>query len=169
MGVSVKDTLRVPLLSGYSFQVLAPPTYHAAVGFPLLSLTQKDARHRVPTIFFSNNSISQLPDYQIPLEFPQSHLLFNLAAEPKYTQTPMKNFLSFTFAAVFTIAMISCGPSEEEKKADSLEVDSTAKGMQSDADRMIDSMNRADSINTANMVRVADSIRNADSLAKLKK
>ena len=81
----------------------------------------------------------------------------------------MKNFLSFTFAAALTISMISCGPSEEEKKEDSLVVDSTAKGMQSDADRMIDSMNRADSINNAMMQHVADSIRNADSLAKLKK
>ena len=81
----------------------------------------------------------------------------------------MKNFLSFTFAVALTIAMISCGPSAEEKTADSLEVDSTAKGMQSEADRMIDSMNRADSINSAIMMRVADSIRNADSLAKLKK
>lgn len=81
----------------------------------------------------------------------------------------MKNFLSFAFVAALTIGMVSCGPSDEEKKADSLEVDSTAKGMQSDADRMIDSMNRADSINNAMMKRTADSIKMADSLAKMKK
>jgi hypothetical protein len=135
------------------------------------------APHLLNFLFPFSFSITQSPDHPVsqspvgkfPSGFYQSHLLFNLAAEPKHTQTPMKNFLSFTFAAAFTIAMISCGPSEEEKKADSLEVDSTAKGMQSDADRMIDSMNRADSINNAIMMRVADSIRNADSLAKLKK
>jgi hypothetical protein len=81
----------------------------------------------------------------------------------------MKNLLSFTFAAALAFSVVSCGPSDEEKKADSLEVDSTAKGMDNEADRMIDSINRVDSINTANMKRVADSIRNADSLANLKK
>lgn len=81
----------------------------------------------------------------------------------------MKNFLTFTFAAALTISMISCGPSEEEKKADSLELDSTAKGMDNEADRLIDSINREDSINNANMIRIADSIHNADSLSKLKK
>lgn len=81
----------------------------------------------------------------------------------------MKKFLSFTFAAALTISMISCGPSEEEKTADSLVVDSTKKGMDNDADHMIDSMNRADSINNAMMKHTADSIHYADSVAKLKK
>ena len=67
------------------------------------------------------------------------------------------------------MAMISCGPSDEEKKADSMEVDSTRKGMQNDADRMIDSMNRADSINNAMLKHTADSIKMADSIANLKK
>ena len=81
----------------------------------------------------------------------------------------MKKILAFTFAAALTMTMVSCGPSEEEKKADSMEVDSTRKGMQSDADRMIDSMNRVDSINNAMLKHTADSIKMADSLAKLKK
>jgi hypothetical protein len=80
----------------------------------------------------------------------------------------MKNFLAFTFATALTITMVSCGPSADEKKADSLEVDSTRKEMKSTEELMIDSMNRADSINTANMTRIADSIRN-DSIAKSKK
>ena len=80
----------------------------------------------------------------------------------------MKKILAFTFAAPLTIAMASCGPSAEEKKADSLEVDSTAKSMDNEADRMIDSINRVDSINNAMMKHTADSIM-ADSLAKLKK
>ena len=81
----------------------------------------------------------------------------------------MKKILAFTFAATLTMAMISCGPSAEEKKADSLHVDSTHKEMKSTEDRMIDSMNRADSINNAMMKHTADSIKMADSLAKLKK
>lgn len=101
--------------------------------------------------------------------FPHFYLLSNLAAELKHTQTPMKNLLSFTFAAALTVTMISCGPSADEKTADSLQVDSIAKGADDDADRMIDSINRADSINNAIMMRVADSIKHADSIAKLKK
>jgi hypothetical protein len=57
----------------------------------------------------------------------------------------------------------------QKKKADSLEVDSTAKGMNDEADRMIDSINRADSLATIALKHTADSIHNADSLAKLKK
>ncbi len=84
----------------------------------------------------------------------------------------MKNLLSFTFAAALCLSVISCGPSEKEKTADSLHLDSTAKDMADEGQRMIDSINRVDSMNNANNQRVADSlrlVREADSIAKLKK
>ncbi|MEO5644500.1 MAG: hypothetical protein ABIQ40_02250 [Bacteroidia bacterium] len=81
----------------------------------------------------------------------------------------MKNLLLFTFATALSVTMISCGQSADEKKADSLQVDSISKSADNDADRMIDSINRADSINTANLKRVADSIHMADSMNAMKK
>ncbi len=81
----------------------------------------------------------------------------------------MKKFLAITFVAALTLSINSCGPSAEEKKADSLTVDSTAKGMTNEADRMIDSMNKADSMNNVMMKHVQDSTHMADSIAKLKK
>jgi hypothetical protein len=80
----------------------------------------------------------------------------------------MKKILAFTFAAALTTTMISCGPSADEQKKDSLEVDSTKRGMADEAQHMIDSINRVDSINNANMKRTADSIKMADSMANLK-
>ncbi|CAN5824638.1 hypothetical protein BH11BAC7_BH11BAC7_04060 [soil metagenome] len=81
----------------------------------------------------------------------------------------MKNLLLFTFATALSVTMISCGPSAEEKKADSLQLDSTKNEMADEGERMIDSINRQDSINNAIMMRVADSIRMADSMNAMKK
>jgi hypothetical protein len=64
--------------------------------------------------------------------------------------------LACTFALV--AGFVSCGPSEEERKADSAEVASTAKNMESEADSMIAQMNRMnDSTDAAN--RAADSLK----------
>ncbi len=84
----------------------------------------------------------------------------------------MKNLLSFTFAAALCLSVISCGPSEEEKTADSLHLDSTAKDMADEGQRMIDSINRVDSLSNARNIVIGDSLRHvreADSIAKLKK
>ncbi|CAN5359000.1 hypothetical protein BH09BAC5_BH09BAC5_02280 [soil metagenome] len=81
----------------------------------------------------------------------------------------MKHLLALTFAFTLTFSMISCGPSDADKKADSLEVDSTAKAIDNDADRMIDSMNRADSINNLMQKHIQDSAHLADSMKNLKK
>jgi hypothetical protein len=81
----------------------------------------------------------------------------------------MKNLLAFTFAAALSVAMISCGPSDEKKKEDSLEADSVAKEIDNTTDHLLDSMNRADSLDNVRLQHIADSIHDADSIAKLKK
>lgn len=98
--------------------------------------------------------------------------MINLAAEPKHTQIPMKKLLSFTFAIALSVTIISCGQSKEEKTADSLQVDSIAKGSDDDANHFIDSINRTDSMNNVITLRIGDSLRHVrevDSIAKLKK
>ncbi len=79
----------------------------------------------------------------------------------------MKTIFALAFATALSVSVISCGPSATEIKADSVQNDSTAKSMNNDADRMIDSMNRVDSINTAMAKHKADSMK-ADSAAKAK-
>ena len=83
----------------------------------------------------------------------------------------MKKIFALAFAASMAMAVVSCGPSAAEKKADSLKVDSTAKSMNNDADSMIAMMNRQnDSTAKADKEKaVADSIRKADSAMKAKK
>lgn len=72
----------------------------------------------------------------------------------------MKTILAFAFATTLSISMISCGPSEAELKADSLQSDSVKKESDATGDHMIDSMN------AANAQAEADA-KTADSLAKL--
>lgn len=83
----------------------------------------------------------------------------------------MKNLFAIAFATTLTFGMISCGPSDVEKKIDSLQNDSTAKEMGNTADSMIAAMERQnDSTTKAEKTKaVADSTRKADSLAHLKK
>ncbi|HET6993145.1 MAG TPA: hypothetical protein VFJ43_17555 [Bacteroidia bacterium] len=69
----------------------------------------------------------------------------------------MKTLFALTFATALTFGMVSCGPSDAEKKADSAQLDSTAKGMHSEADHTIDSMNAANAA-----AAKADSIKNAN-------
>lgn len=80
----------------------------------------------------------------------------------------MKKGLSILFAAALLTGFVSCGPSAEDKKADSLLQDSLAKEADATGDWLIDSMMRADSIATAqaDSAAKADSARKADSAAK---
>lgn len=83
----------------------------------------------------------------------------------------MKKILAFVFAASMALTFVSCGPSAKEKKADSLQQDSTKKSMNNDADHMIDSMNAAmaASEKADKEKAAADSAHKADSVSKLKK
>lgn len=90
--------------------------------------------------------------------FYRTHLFPNLA--PQTNQPQMKTILAIAFATTLSISMISCGPSEAEKKADSAQLDSTIKETEATGDHMIDSMN------AANAKAEADA-KTADSLAKL--
>lgn len=58
----------------------------------------------------------------------------------------MKRFLLPAFALSLTLGFVSCTPSAEDRKNDSLASDSQAKDLEQDANFFIDSMNRADSI-----------------------
>jgi hypothetical protein len=80
----------------------------------------------------------------------------------------MKTILALAVATTLTFGMISCGPSDAEKKADSAQLDSTKKEMDATGDHMIDSMNAANEA-AAKAQQKADSIKLQDSLAKMKK
>ena len=55
----------------------------------------------------------------------------------------MKPLYALAIVCSLTLGFVACGPSEAERKADSLTVDSTKKEMNNSADHMIDSMNQA--------------------------
>lgn len=55
----------------------------------------------------------------------------------------MKSIYALAIAAVVTFGFMSCGPSEAERKADSVTVDSTRKEMHNTEDHLIDSINKA--------------------------
>ena len=77
----------------------------------------------------------------------------------------MKKIFALAFAATLVTGFVSCGPSEEQKKADSTDVAKTAKSMNNDADSMIAMMNRQnDSTEKANAeAKKADSAKNSGS------
>jgi hypothetical protein len=52
----------------------------------------------------------------------------------------MKKILALAFAASLAIGFVACGPSEEEKKADSIEVTNLAKDMDNFADSVAKAM-----------------------------
>lgn len=86
----------------------------------------------------------------------------------------MKKLLALACAFTIAAGFISCGPSAEERKADSANNVQTKKEMDNTADHMIDSMNKAneemmrkDSTDAAN--KKADSTRKADSAKASKK
>lgn len=79
----------------------------------------------------------------------------------------MKKILALACAAMLVTGFISCGQSEEERKADSTEVAKTATNMNDEADSTIAAMNHMnDSIVAAGK---ADSTKKADSAAKAQK
>ena len=55
----------------------------------------------------------------------------------------MKPIYAIALVSSLTLGFVACGPSEAERKADSMEVDSTKKEMDNSADQFIDSMNKA--------------------------
>ncbi|HTL82055.1 MAG TPA: hypothetical protein VL651_10140 [Bacteroidia bacterium] len=55
----------------------------------------------------------------------------------------MKPLYAIALVCGLTLGLVACGPSEAERKADSLEVDSTHKEMNATGDHLIDSMNAA--------------------------
>jgi hypothetical protein len=55
----------------------------------------------------------------------------------------MRPLHALLLVAALTLGFVACGPSEAERKADSLQVDSTKKEMNNAAAHMIDSMNAA--------------------------
>ena len=78
----------------------------------------------------------------------------------------MKKILALACAAALVTGFISCGPSEEERKADSTEVAKTAEGMKDEGDSIIAAMNHLNDSTTA--AEKADSAKKADSAAKKK-
>jgi len=83
----------------------------------------------------------------------------------------MKKALSVLFAAALLTGFISCGMSEEERKADSAQQDSVKSETEATTEDLIAQMEREnDSIAKADsMKHVSDSVAKADSIAKLKK
>lgn len=78
-----------------------------------------------------------------------------------------KKALSILFASALITGFASCGMSEEEKKADSLQQDSVISETQNTTDSLIAAMERENAV--MDSIAKADSARLADSLAKLKK
>lgn len=73
----------------------------------------------------------------------------------------MKKVFALMCASLMVTAFVACGQSEEDKKNDSIQMDSVAKETESTGDSLIAIMEREnDSINRA------DSIANADSAKK---
>ncbi len=79
----------------------------------------------------------------------------------------MKKTLSILFASALITGFASCGMSEEEKKADSIQQDSVINETKNTADSLFEMMERENAI--ADSMAKADSARLADSLAKMKK
>ncbi|MBI3510292.1 MAG: hypothetical protein HY064_06485 [Bacteroidetes bacterium] len=86
----------------------------------------------------------------------------------------MKTIYSLGVAFMLSIAFVACGPSEAEKKADSIKTDSVKKDMNNEADSTIAAMNKMNEDNKrmqmqADSTRRADSARKADSAMKAPK
>lgn len=79
----------------------------------------------------------------------------------------MKQAISILFASALIAGFTSCGMSEEEKKADSMQQDSVISETQNTTDSLIAAMERENAM--MDSIAKADSARVADSLAKLKK
>jgi hypothetical protein len=82
-----------------------------------------------------------------------------------------KKTLTILFASALLTGFMSCGMSEEERKADSAQQDSVKSETEATTDDLIAQMEREnDSIAAADSVKhISDSVAKADSMAKLKK
>ncbi len=72
----------------------------------------------------------------------------------------MKKAFSLLSAVLIVIAFVACGQSEEDKKKDSLQMDSVTKETLSTGDSLIEMMERENEL-----ARLADSSKQADSIA----
>lgn len=79
----------------------------------------------------------------------------------------MKKATTILFAAALMTGFISCGMSDEERKADSAQQDSVINETQDTGDSLIALMERENFV--ADSLAKVDSAKKADSLAKLKK
>lgn len=79
----------------------------------------------------------------------------------------MKKALSILFASALIAGFVSCGQSEEERKADSAQQDSVIAETGNTTDSLIAMMERENAI--ADSIAKADSVRKADSIANATK
>ena len=77
----------------------------------------------------------------------------------------MKKGLPIFFAAALLTGFVSCGPSAEDRRADSLKQDSVETETADATQRMIDSIEAANKAYDDSVAQ-ADSIKKADSAAK---
>lgn len=72
----------------------------------------------------------------------------------------MKKALSLVFASLMITTFVACGQSAEDKKKDSMQMDSVAKETDQTADMLIQQMEREnDSINRADSIKAADTAK----------
>lgn len=81
----------------------------------------------------------------------------------------MKKVFALACSALLVAGFVSCGPSEEERKADSLEVVNTAASMDKEGDSIIAAMNAMSGSDSSGNAGMSDSAKMADSTAKAKK
>lgn len=79
----------------------------------------------------------------------------------------MNKALTIIFASALLTGFVSCGMSEEEKKADSAQQDSVKAETEATTDDLIAQMERDNAI--ADSMAKVDSAHDADSLAAIKK
>jgi hypothetical protein len=111
---------------------------------------------------FFTNVISNIENSQSVSSMTRYKVLITLAA-PKATRK-MKKGLSILFASALLTGFVSCGMSEEERKADSAQQDSVIAETGNTTDSLIAMMERENAM--MDSIAKADSAAAADSAAK---